>query len=93
MPKFIIKLTDKKKKKDYYLEWSTLVDSATSGAMSFEEAKALLAKIFSRNQLRKVLSDLNLRGVSTPFYTLQDCLYTNSDGCRSYDEMIKQYCK
>jgi hypothetical protein len=91
MPNFIIKLTEKETKKDFYFKWSTIVDSAVSAVLTFEEAKAHLASIFSGEELKEVLINLETKGTSTPFYSLRECLDTNADGCRSYKDMIKLY--
>lgn len=39
MPRYIIKLEDKKFKVDYYLEWSTIVDAPVTYGMSLEDFK------------------------------------------------------
>jgi len=39
MGQYIVKLTDKKAKKEYYMEWSTVVDSPTTNGMSLEDFK------------------------------------------------------
>lgn len=39
MPRFIMKLHDDRDNKDYYLEWSTVVDAPVTYGMSLEEFK------------------------------------------------------
>lgn len=39
MPSFIIKVKDEKFNKDYYMEWSTIVDAPVTYGMSLDEFK------------------------------------------------------
>ena len=39
MPRFIIKITDEKDNKDYYMMWSTVVDAPVTYGLSLDEFK------------------------------------------------------
>lgn len=94
MPKFIIKLEDRRRKITRYLDWSTVVDSAISPLMaSKDEVKVYLASEYGFNddQIKERLDLLDKTGCSTPFYTVIDAVTTCVHDVSSQAQLIKIY--
>jgi len=92
MPNFIVKLTDKKAKIDYFVDWSTIIDAPTSEPMTLEQAKAELKKRFKGSVVEgvKAINSLIKNGVSSPYENLKDVLWCSD---HSKKELLEIYCK
>lgn len=91
MPKFVVKLTDKKTSKDYYVLYSTIVDSIVSQFNDLEDAKQYLKSNIIPSEHDNVLNSLQSTGVSNPYYTLDDVLFGNDDDCETVEELIEKF--
>lgn len=69
MSRFLIKLNDGKK--DYYLEWSTIVDAPVTYGLSLEELKAYIKDEYGNEGMREL--DQRLKRVEEHNHSL----YTN----------------
>lgn len=91
MPKFIVKLTDKKTKIDYYLNWSTIVDAPTSEPVALKDAMEYLLESFVSKGLGiKAYNNLIKTGCSSPYYSANEVI-EGSD--MSLDDLLDTYCR
>ncbi|HLO91527.1 MAG TPA: hypothetical protein VK172_10225 [Lentimicrobium sp.] len=101
MPKMFIRVQDKKEKKEYFFEWSTIVDAPVSEVVEGKEQfKKLYHKerrgIFPSDEvyshaLVDVLERLTKRNISVPTYTRTELL-SASDEFHTVKDLLK-YCK
>lgn len=92
MPRFVVKLTDKKEKnKEWFLLWSTIVDGAVRQFNGLEDAKQYLKETLIPIEFIKGMRSLKTQGTSNPFYCLQDILDCNDEGCSTEEELIEKY--
>jgi hypothetical protein len=100
MPCYIIKLEDGKK--EYYLEWSTIVDAPVTFGMSKEDF--LKHYVHEYGHSRTILSELDRRmerveetGTSARDRTLAQVLEFNragpSEKCLTREQIIQKYCR
>lgn len=97
MPRFIVRLTDSGK--DYYLEWSTVVDAPVSYGMPRREFQQYYRERygFSGYPLAKRLerADTDSRCSSLVGHTLDELISSNSAGdheaCLTLEEIIQRY--
>lgn len=102
MGQYIIKLTDPKDQKDYYLRWSDSVDAPISYGMSLEEFKESYKEEFGKSGLAG-LEDRLLRVEKTgssghpPFGCFENLLSSNKAGKNrqhaEIDEILELYCR
>lgn len=97
MPKYIIKLSDKEK--NYYLEWSTIVDAPVSNGMALEEFKSYYKELYgtsSLEDLEKRLERVEQKGTSSLVDSLKETISNNRAGYReqhlTYKQLIENYC-
>lgn len=81
MSRYIIKLTDKRDLKDYYLEWSTIVDAPVTYGMYLEGFKAYYQQEYGRSGMRELperLKRVEEKGTSAypPFDSVDETLST-----------------
>ncbi len=91
MPNFIVRLTDKKTKIDYYVNWSTIVDAPTSEPFTFAKAKKEIIKNFGRKvEAHRAIESLTTKGVSSPYEDLKDVLW-----CSGYSmkQLLNDFCR
>ena len=102
MPRLCFKLHDDKFNKDYYLEWSSVVDSFITNGMSLEEYKEYYLKEYGNAYADQLESDLkriekNGSNSRTGFTTLESILDFNccgsNDECLTLEEILDQYCR
>lgn len=94
MPKFIIKLEDRRRKITRYLDWSTVVDAGISPLMvTKDEVRVYLASVYGMNeeQIAERLDLLDKTGCSTPYYTVIDAVTTCTHDVSSQSQLIKIY--
>lgn len=102
MPKYIIKLKDEKNNKDYYMEWSTIVDAPLTYGCSIEDFK----RYYKNKYGVSGLSDLDARlervektGTSgySPFDDLDNLLSCNRAGENEttidIETILERYCR
>lgn len=65
MPSFIMKLTDERENKDYYLMWSTIVDAPITWGMALEQFKNwYLRECGKIEELNERLKRADKKGIS-----------------------------
>ena len=100
MPKYIIKLRDDKLSRDWYLEWSTIVDAPITFGMSREEFEHYYLVEYGEAGMRDDFSERMRRveenGTSGPF-GLHSLLVANRAGTAEahlgYEEIVERYCR
>lgn len=99
MPRIICKLTHNNK--DYYLEWSTIVDAPRTYGMSLEEFKAYYRDEYGRSAMMidfpEQMKQVEKTGISARGYANVDELIScNRAGDRetelTKEEIIQKYC-
>jgi len=101
MPKYIIKLTDENTQKDYYLQWSTIVDAPVTYGMTLDELKKYYKKyngLDGMGPLDARLERVEKNGTSGyyPFDNLNNLIKGNRAGDDEKElskiEIIEKYC-
>jgi len=95
-----VKLTDKKANKDYYLEWSTVVDAPVTKGMPLDEFKEYYRKRNGDDAFVKLperLERVEAKGTSSiQDKDVADTISLNRAGeaeCHlDYDDLIEEYC-
>lgn len=98
MPRYIIKLHSSSRRKDYYLEWSTVVDAPVTRGMSLDEFKE-----YYRNHSGDRVDSLDVRllrvektGTSAFNETLKSVIADNKAGENgkhlTFNELLGKYC-
>lgn len=102
MPRYIVKLHDNKLNKDFYMEWSTVVDAPITSGGSLEEFKAYYMEEYGRkgmSELEDRLKRVEEKGISShaPFDDLSSLLKHNraGDNETSLDKegILDKYCR
>ena len=101
MPRYIIKLSNSFNNKNYYLEWSTIVDTPLTHGMEIEEFKEYYKNNYGilsfEHELPERLERVEKSGTSSLSSTLEDLIRTNNAGndgqCLTYEEIIEKYCE
>jgi N6-adenosine-specific RNA methylase IME4 len=102
MPRLCFKIHDEKFNKDYYLEWSSVVDSFITHGMSLEEYKEYYIKEYGNSYADQLNSDIERiektgSNSRTGFTTLADILENNccgeNDEKLNLEEILDQYCR
>src|ERR1700761_5553495 len=102
MPCYIMKLTDSEEKKDYYLEWSTIVDAPITWGLSLQSFKAYYRKKYGSQGMADLpmrLERVEKGGISaySPFDVLEAYFEFNCAGPRgavaSKEYILENYCK
>lgn len=102
MGQFIIKITDESTKKDYYMEWCTVVDSPITYGMSLEEFKEHYQAEYGKESMQKLeerLSRVEKTGCSGRGHwgVLEDYFSDNhaGDNDENLDKegILEKYCR
>lgn len=102
MPRHIMKLHDDRDNKDYYLEWSTVVDAPVTYGLSLEEFKEYYKQQYGNEGMRLLeerLSRVEEFGISAlpPFDELDDYMKHNRAGekesCINKEQIIDRFCR
>ncbi len=102
MGKFIIKIIDPQDNKDYFMEWSTIVDAPVTWGMSLEEFRQYTKGEYGRqglNDLQERLDRVALKGSSghPPYDDMKDVIKNNHAGENEseIDEegLLNRYCR
>jgi hypothetical protein len=91
MPKFVVKLNDKKTDKDYYILWSTIVDGAIRQFKGLEDATNYLKETHIPSECEISIKSLATQGVSNPFYSISDILDVNDENCETVEDLVEKY--
>lgn len=98
MPKYILKLTDGPK--DYYLEWSTVVDAPVTFGLSLDEFKEFYRGEYGAsgmNGFMMRMSRVESHGTSSYHETAEEVIRGNRAGldetCFSKEQIIDWYCR
>lgn len=98
----IIKLTDDKTKRDYYLEWGTIVDAPITYGLSLKEFKKYYKDEYGRKGMRdlpQILKRVEETGCSdrisadTLKYLLKHNRAGTKEKCIDKEEILKRYCR
>jgi len=71
MPRYIVKLTDSRDGKDYYLDWSTVVDAPVGGAIGYEAFESYYVQTYGTDSiygLDKRMERVRAKGTSAHLY-------------------------
>jgi len=102
MPVYIVKLHDERDGKDYYMEWSTIVDAPVTYGLSKEEFEEYYGEEYGNDGMLKLpvrMERVERKGTSgrPPFDDLNELIDFNRAGeaesCLSVPELIDKYCK
>ena len=102
MPRLCFKIHDEKFDKDYFLEWSSIVDSFVTCGMSEAEYREYYIKEYGQcyaDQIDKDIERINKTGSNsrTGMTTLQSILEFNlcgeNDEKLNLEEILDQYCR
>lgn len=102
MPRYIVKLVDKKNKnKAYYLEWSTVVDAPVTFGMSLREFRAYYQDEYgksSMNEFENRMVRVQEKGTSSHLDdSAEEVLQCNRAGKNekhmSMEQIIEWYCR
>lgn len=100
MGRAIIKLTDPKTKKTYYLEWSSIVDAPVTYGLSLNQFREYYKDEYGRQgmeELPRHLERVEKTGTSTRTCSLQDILDQNRAGENekriTKEQIIERYCR
>ncbi len=98
MPRYILKLSDAGK--DYYMEWSTVVDAPVSLGVSLEEFKEYYRFQYGNSamlDLEDRLIRVEKNGCSCKDESADECIAYNRAGeneaCLTKQEIIEKYCR
>lgn len=100
MGRIIIKLTDCKTSKDYYLEWSTIVDAPVTWGMSLPLFKRYYKEYNGINGLKRLeqefLPDIEKNNHNSYGITVDSLISNNRAGDRgsslTKEQIIEQFC-
>lgn len=102
MPTYIIKIHDDKFNRDYYMEWSTVVDAPVTYGCNLEEFKEYYRSEYGRKgieELNERMKRVEEKGVSArpPFDNLESLLEYNCAGknetCLDKEGILERYCR
>ncbi len=96
----IIKLTDPKDKKEYFLEWSTMQDRPLTNGVSFEEFKRYYKEEYGNSGMRNIdirLERVEVFGSSSSLEPLEDLIKNNRAGKNEtrldLEGLLNKYCR
>lgn len=96
----IIKLTDPKDNKVYYLEWSTMQDAPLTNGVPLDEFKSYYKEKYGTNGMRELegrLIRVEKYGSSSSLETLDDILNYNRAGDNEFsldlEGLLNKYCR
>jgi len=101
MPSYIIKLTDEKDNKDYYMEWSTIVDAPTTYGVDLDKFKENYKDEYGKSgmgELDQRLDRIAKHGTSArDGTTVRELISCNRAGeneeCLTEEEILDKYCR
>jgi hypothetical protein len=101
MPKYIIKLHDEKLSRDWYLEWSTIVDAPVTYGMSMEEFRDHYQQTYGTDGMRELperMKRVEEKGTSAQSYgSVKSTIAINRAGENesNLDEegILEKYCR
>lgn len=100
MPKAIIKLHDAATGKEYYLEWSTVVDAPVTYGMSLDEFKGYYREEYGNDGMKHLderLARVEASRCSSHLYSLADLIDMNRAGPdeanATLGQIIEHYCR
>ena len=97
----IIKIHDDKTKKDYYLEWSSIVDAPTTYGLSLKEFKAYWKDEYGRNGMKGLPALLKRvetymtseRTMATLDYYFRNNRAGKNETCLDKEGILNNYCR
>lgn len=97
----IIKLHDEKFNKDYYMEWSTVVDAPVTYGMSLEEFKEYYREEYGNNGMKRLphmMERVEQTGASDYRYNNVDEFISYNragpkEGALSKEGLLRDYCR
>lgn len=92
MPRFVIKLKDKKNKKVHFLLWSTIVDAPVQTFEGLDDATKFLKENCTPSVFKESMDSLKRKGISNPHYSIDDVINCNIENCSTVEDLIKTYC-
>lgn len=101
MPRFIIKLTDEKTNRDFYLMWSSVVDAPITYGMDLGDFREWYRFEYGNqgmNVFEQKIQTVNERGISSwPYYkNLDEAILCNRAGENetqlSKEQLLDKYC-
>jgi hypothetical protein len=102
MPRYILKIHDEKFNKDYYMEWSTIVDAPVTYGCSLDEFKDYYKIQYGENGMRELddrLKRVEEKGISAhpPFDNIESLLEYNRAGedesTLDKEGLLEKYCR
>lgn len=102
MGKFILKITDDQTKKDYYMEWSTVVDAPTTYGLELDEFKEYYKNQYGESGMKDLperMERVEKTGSSgrPPYDELDDFFKFNRAGenesCIDKEGILNRYCR
>ena len=100
MPRYIAKFTDKETGKDYYCEWSTLVDAPVTGLVDLDTFKAYYLQQYGENgmvEFEERMQRVSNTGVSARYGydSVQELIEGNRSGDNeselTYEQIMQEY--
>lgn len=101
MPRYIIKLTDAQDNKDYYLEWSTVVDAPVTHGMGREQFTEYYTKRYGTEGARDLperFDTVEKKGTSSHFEkSVDEVIWSNRAGDNEthldLEGLLDKYCR
>ena len=101
MGMFIIKINDERDNKDYYLEWSTIIDAPVTYGFDLESFKEYYKEEYGNNgmeNLNKRLKRVEKKGTSSLTHSSVDVYFNNNragnkEKTLSKEEILDKYCR
>jgi hypothetical protein len=100
VPRYIVKLTDKKTNIDYYLLWSTVVDAPVTDGVSREQFEEVYREEYGRQGMTEFVARMarvDKKGTSSMIDESAESLISFNragpdESLLSYDEVVRFYC-
>ena len=100
MSKYIIKIIDQKENKNYYLEWSSIIDAPVTHGMNLKTFKKYYKKKYGTSSmilLKERLKRVEKQGTSAIGNKLEDILCYNRAGEKettlNKEQILNKYCQ
>ena len=101
MPRYIVKLNDPQDNKDYYLEWSTVVDAPITYGLSLAEFHGYYQEEYGRmgmQDLSQRMERVEQKGCSSLLHDNADDLISGNHAGEkgeelSKDQIIEKFCR
>jgi hypothetical protein len=101
MPRYIMKITDEKENKDYYLLWSSVVDAPVTYGMSLDEFKEFYKGEYGDDGmlgLNDRLERVEKTGTSAALYNSTDSFFEynragENETCLDKEGILDKYCR